>query len=488
MSTTLGGWERKPTEEELTTLRYKEGDLGDWLEPQNAELTIYHSWDDSMVGVASIDTATRTIHFSTPAGHPAGGFGNHIPKARTYIVSNIREGMTQPGQWYLDRAQGQVVYWPLPGEDLATVEAYLPTTEAIVMLRSTEEQPLDSLVLRGLSLTIATTPMIAGDFAAMRLTGAITSEGPLTNCRFENLSIRNVGGHGIRLMNRHTNDNVAVEGCEVEYTGAGGIYLSGNHNLITENLVTHVGLIYPAAIGIFSGGDGYVISHNDVYDTSYTAINGGGGNGSRIEYNDMARAMQVLEDGAAIYVIFANDLVMRGNIARDIADTKGACHAYYLDEQSERCVVTGNLAVNVPSASQNHWARHNRVENNVFVSDGDIVLHFPRSEDYTIAHNVICAAGKIQIRNVEAVTHFEGNICFSSAQWIEGVRHKARMYEAQDTLQIPFSQDLLNADPLFVDAAHGDYRFQPGSPARRLGIEPINVSQAGRTRRSPNVI
>jgi hypothetical protein len=55
------------------------------------------------------------------------------------------------------------------------------------------------------------------------------------------------------------------------------------------------------------------------------------------------------------------------------------------------------------------------------------------------------------------------------------------MYQAQDTVSMAPSEDLLNVDPLFVDVESGNYRFKPGSPALELGIEPIDVSQAGRT-------
>ena len=62
MSTTGGGWKRKPTEIELTTMKYRPEDLGPWLDIRNAEITVYHMWDDSMVGVAAIDAAiTRAI-------------------------------------------------------------------------------------------------------------------------------------------------------------------------------------------------------------------------------------------------------------------------------------------------------------------------------------------------------------------------------------------------------------------------------------------
>ena len=42
MSTTGGGWKRKPTDQELTTMQYRPEDLGPWFDVKNAELTIYY--------------------------------------------------------------------------------------------------------------------------------------------------------------------------------------------------------------------------------------------------------------------------------------------------------------------------------------------------------------------------------------------------------------------------------------------------------------
>jgi hypothetical protein len=92
-----GGWARKPTQEELTTLLYDPKDVSETLDIKNAEVRVYHSWDESLVGVARNDIQQHALIFSKPIIYPPGGFGK-----KDYIIYNTREGMTKPGQWYLD--------------------------------------------------------------------------------------------------------------------------------------------------------------------------------------------------------------------------------------------------------------------------------------------------------------------------------------------------------------------------------------------------
>ncbi|MEK7404688.1 MAG: right-handed parallel beta-helix repeat-containing protein [Acidobacteriota bacterium] len=453
MGTSGGGWQRKPTEEELTTLKYRDGDLGPWLDVNSAEITIYHMWDESLARPRAIDTAARTVTLATPAGHPPGAFG-----VQRYVVWNVREGMHAPGQWYLDRTAGKVVYWPSPGEDMRAAEAIAPTMESIIRLEGTKDTPVKDVTLRGLALSVTDTPPVAGGFGAGKYDGAVSAN-YAENCRLERLVIYNTGGQGIKALNT---TSMRVVNTEVRDTGAGGILLRGAAAEIADNHVYRVGLRYPSAIGIYCGGQNLNVSHNEVHDTTYTAINCGG-SGHRIENNLLYRAMTELHDGAAIYFIFGKNITLRGNLVRDIPDTGGyGSSAYYIDELSEGCLVEHNVSIGVARPSHNHMAKKNTIRNNVFLFDGDMRITLPRSSEFRFENNILWAKGRIVVSNPEAIAESSGNVFCSASRQVEGA-----------------PPGTLLADPqLQVEGRR--YSFAPGSPAAKLGIEPVDVSAAGR--------
>lgn len=473
MSTTGGGWQRKPTEQELTTLKYRPGDFGPGFDIHNAEVTIYHMWDESCVGLAGHDPATQTLKFSVPAGHPPGAFG-----VKKYVLWNVKEGMNSPGQWYLDRSAGKVVYWPMPGEAMTQAEVIAPAVESIIRLKGTKEAPVRNVALEGLTLSVTNTPLKAGGFGANAFEGAL-SVSHAQDCLLRGLTLVNVAGQGIKGWGCH---RVRVENCETRDTGACGIKVDGTTSTISNCHVHHVGVLYPSAIGVWIGGERMEVSHNEIHHTPYTAV-AAGGNGHRIEANLIYEAMEALHDGAGIYITFCKGVTVRGNMIRDINDTGGyGASAYYLDEQAEGCVVEGNLSLRVRRPSHNHMAKKNSIQGNVFLVDGDATLTFPKSSDYMLEKNIVSAAGKIRIEGVAGVTVWSKNLFHSGVGQVEGVTMKD--YSAAGTATGVLG-DTVVADPLFLDVAKGDYRFHPGSPALKLGIEPIDVSRAGRIMERP---
>jgi hypothetical protein len=408
LSSVGGGWERKPTQEELTTLRYATNDLPASLEIRNAEVRVYHMWDESLVGVAGHDAANQTLTFSLPAKSPPGAFG-----VKRYVVFNTREGLTKPGQWYLDRAAGKVVYWPLPGEDMAKAKVVAPVLERVIRVAGSEKAPAENITLRGFSVQATTTPLKPAGFGAGAYDGAVSAMN-LRGCAFENLDICNVGGQGIQSWNLSA---CRIEGCRVHHTGACGIRTGGREGLIARNHIHHVGLYHPSAVALnahhtLKEGDekGFHITRNEIHDTPYSGIIGGGG-GHLIEENLIYRVMRELQDGGAIYGGMKRS-VLRGNVVRDVVKMGEGygVSSYYLDEGAEHCVVERNVSIGVERPVHNHIASDLVIRDNVFVAETNMVLSFQRSRRCVFTGNTLFAPGKVTVSPPNAVTAWSNNV------------------------------------------------------------------------------
>jgi len=460
-TSTVGGGFRGADKPELKLhLQYRKGDLGPGLDINNAELTIYHQWDDSVVGLKAHDSETQTLHFSTPSGYPPGAFG-----VMTYVVWNIREGMFEPGQWYLDRTEGRVVYWPKPGEDIRTIEVIVPTTDAVIEINGIKDTPVSGITVEGLNLYATTTPLLSGGWAAGVFKGAVETRFT-KNCTFRRMHISGVGGQAIRMADGMNN---TVAQCEIASVGAGGIYdIRGNGNRILDNRIRQFGLTHASAIGIRTPGGGQKqpemshdneIANNEVSGGPYVGIEFDGTR-NRFERNLVCDVMRVLRDGAAFYGS-GKDNIIRGNVVRDMPSGKHA-NAYYIDELGEGFLVEGNLAINCEWPMHMHMAARSTIRNNVFVSAGAIRLTFPRSSEFIMDRNIVAAGGQIQVENPTAVTTWTNNLFFSQAGQYQG---------APDTVQ--------KGAPVFVDPARMDYRFKANSPASALAIKPLDFSHVG---------
>lgn len=472
------GWERRPTAEELTTMKYRQGDLGPWLDVNNAEITVFFMWDESLVGVESIDAEKQIVRFIHPARMPPGAWGTH-----EYVVWNTREGLQQPGQWYVDRTRGRVYYQPLENEDMRTATVIAPVFDSIINIEGTPERPAENITIERIRLSVTNAPIFYSGRCAGDFDGAITINNGL-GCRLIGLEIDNVGAQGIKAFCRE----MLVSKCHVHHVGACGITFGGSQSEVSDNDVHHVGLIYPSGIGIFKAfffppdtqwelstdadlsgrglqkvhEPGVRIAHNRVHDTSYSAIICDGHN-NVIEKNLIYRAMRELADGAGIYMAMCRNNVVRGNFVRDIAESGGfGVSSYYLDEKAENCVVEGNLSVNVGRPSHNHIARHNVVRNNVFVMNSEGRVTLKNCSDYTFERNVLVATGAMNILGSEQIAEYGKNVIFSRTGAISGGGQKNAF-----------------TDPGLVSYENGKVVFENQPLIDELGIQPVDVSNAG---------
>jgi len=399
MSTTYGGWQRKPTYEELTTLKAKKGDL-DGLTLKNAEATVIHSWDDSLLTVQKVEG--NLITFSQPGGHPAGGFG-----VQNYCLWNVPEAFEKAGTFYHDVENGRLYYRPLPGETEET-EAYLPEFESVFYA----DQPVENVEIEGFTITATCTPREAGGFGAYKMTGAIEFS-TVSETWLHDLTIRAVGGYGVRTTGQV--NRMRVTRCEVCSTGAGGLRVGSGKDEgkseIADCSVHHVGLYYPAAIGLATVN--CHLRRNHVCHTSYSAINCAGAD-FVVERNLLHDAMEVLNDGAAVYSFGSHRGVLRENLAYGIHPKDGHTLriAYYLDEQAADWLVERNVAVDCDYPNHNHMCGGHTYKDNIFVNEaGGLLITMPRANSANrYVGNVLSAKDQITITMTDGfAAAFEGN-------------------------------------------------------------------------------
>ena len=457
---------RPATNQELTTLNYRTGDLGPWLDLQSAEVRVYRVWDESLSKIAWIDDTTHTVGFLTPLRYPPGAFGVH-----KYEVLNVREGLRAPGQWFLDYGANEVHYWPRPGEDMSTAQIWAPVTEVLIRMEGTNI-PVANVTLSNLDLTLTDVPAKSSGFAGAGYDGAISMSGT-DSVTFSGLRIRQVGASGIQAS---IANKTRVLACEFLDTGACTISTYESSDMeIADCRIASAGHSTPAAAGMELLGDRIHVHHNEVHDIPYSGISVAGV-APVVEFNHVFHVMLKMADGSAYYADGGSNGLVRNNWANDVGTgPESQAPAYYLDEQTTGFTIEHNVAAVMNWLVHIHMASSNTIRENVLVSSGDARLTFQGSTATILAQNVIYAGG---ILGYEAAA---GAISAQSGSILYSGQNKIELLRLEDYQRVPFdTAGNLVADPHFVDLTHSDFDFLPGSPALPLGIpQPPAISEVG---------
>ena len=314
-------------------------------------------WASETIRVKSIDTATHRVTLASPHVY---GIGSGNKAERRFCALNLLEEIDSPGEYYLDRENGRLYFWP-PA----------PVTADNVVLSLLKEPVVQTtnaahLVLRGLTVACC-----AG-------TGVQVDGG--TDVQVLACDVRNTGRDGLVVKG---GTHHRIEACNISETGTGGVMVEGgdrktlspcDHAVVNNDIWNVARRQRTSVYNVHLDGVGVRLAHNSIHDAPHQAI-GIGGNDHVIEFNDVYRICQESDDCGAFYMgrnPSERGTIIRHNFWHDTGGQRshGSC-AVYFDDGSGGQTVFGNVFLRAAGGNFGavfiHGGHDNRVVNNIFI-------------------------------------------------------------------------------------------------------------------------
>ena len=378
-----------------------------------AELVLHQMWAVATLRIKAIalagDSAAVTFHdpearlqFDHPWPSPMTPSTGH---PSPFYLTNARQLLDTPGEWYHDLRAHRLYYMPLPGERVA--EAVVPVLETLVEVVGTPDRPVSNVSFSGLTFSHATwmRPSQQGHVplqAGMPLVEAYKLRPPIDRPNNHKLDNQGWLGRASAAVTLRHAVGVDFSHCRFEHLGGSGLdYVEGCRGGITsrctfadiamngyvcgsfspEGLETHLPFL-PSDFrqvctsqvveqseftdvtnedwGCVAIAAGYVagitIAHNAIHGVSYTAISLGWGWNRELSAmrNNQVRANLIYDyarhayDCAGIYTLGNQPgTVIAENVVRDIAHPSyvhDPDHWFYLytDEGSSNITLRDN--------------------------------------------------------------------------------------------------------------------------------------------------
>lgn len=467
----------------------------DWHDLTHVELLPFGTWEMSRFPIASVDAKTNTVVF---AGRTVGDAEyTDFGAGKRYLVENVREALSEPGQWYLDREAGVLTYLARPGEDPRKKTVIAPRLESLVEIRGATQLAFQHIAFAHTAYNLPKTGRSTWQ-AESDISAAITVADS-EHVTFDRCTLTHTGGYGIAFV--EGSKHCALTGSILADLGAGGVKIGdGNSEATSDNRVADCriiggGRLHPAGVGVWIVKSARNrIEHNEIGDFYYSGISigwnwGYGTDAARENYvagNHIHTIGQgVLSDMGGIYTLGGTDkTVLENNRIHDITAFSYGGWGIYFDEGSTDVVARNNVVYRFTDAPfHQHYGKNNLVDNNILAFGRDAQMRRTRAEDhlsFTATHNLVL---------YDAETLLGGNWSGTQANfkldnnlyWRIGA--KPVIFPDGRTLAAwqAAGQDAhsLVTNPLFVNFEKDDFRLQSASPVAKIGFTPWDQGNVG---------
>ena len=491
-------------------------EIMNFVNVQDVNVRIMHKWCDDILPLYSADVNSGKIIVRKPSAMT-------IAEGDNYVYENVREALSLPGEWYLDRSEGKLYYIPESGETKDSLVLSAPLTEAFITVDGVSDLAFQGIKFINtdwdfVSGTIKIWPVEEGkhvyhslDYhsthpqAAYEVPAAITVQNAenvnFTDCVFRSIS-------NTAVMFRDYTENCTVDACLFDEIGGNAVFVNAQYSIpartkniaVTNCEINEYGRIYNHAIGVLiCHASDCVIENNDIHDGWYTAVSVGWvwGYGENPTNNISVKNNLIynigngwLSDMGGIYTLgIQPDTVLSGNVIYNVGCYEGSAGyggwGIYLDEGSSGILVENNLVYDCNSQTfHQHYGRDNVVRNNIFAFGGEGAFRISRNEE----HNSLFLENNILVTD-DAVMYWEtcnkdwfiddSNLYFDYSRKL--------VYSGSSTkygkrLGLPcmvergYYNNAVFADPLFRDAAGRDFTLAENSPALETGFVPFSYN------------
>lgn len=329
-----------------------------WANEPEVFLGGYWFWDwaDEFQKVAKVDTLSKVLSLVEPYHHY--GFKDSL----RYFGLNLFCEIDQPGEWYLNRVEGKLYWYPPVGVNPNKAQVTLSVFHAPFMV---ELNDCSNVILQGLT------------FQESRGSAVSISGGK--NCLVKDCRFERFGRDGIHVAE---GSGHGISGCLIRTLGFRGIDMKGGNrktleaanHFIENTIVEHFSLFkrtYEPAV--YLDGCGMRVSNNRFRYSSSSAMRLEG-NDFTIEYNEISHVVNESDDQGALdmwYNPSYRGVIVRYNHWSDITGgTHSGAAGVRLDDMISGVLIFGNIFERTGSVIfggvQIHGGKDNLVENNLF--------------------------------------------------------------------------------------------------------------------------
>jgi len=509
------------TDGKTDRVRVRPGDMQLWKNMTDVEMVHFHRWVDERMPVVSFDPATNIVDLSyisaydMNGSHPVHGAG-----LSAYYCEHVFETMSEPGEWYLDRSEGKLYYIPLEGETMEDSEVIAPDLINLFHIRGSAMTNKYIWNVSFKKIGFMHTGTVIEDHIG---TGNNNNYGDpailfeavrvpvVTACWFGHLGEPAVG-FGDAVMGGEIGANLFRD------LGSGATYIScgttssdhtrrSAYNYCHDNDILGYGRFYQGEVAMRHINNAYLVAeHNTIREGFYNALTLGCAKAAALSfgYKNSLRKNHiynighgVLSDMGGIYPHgYQPYSIIENNLVHDINTRDYTGGAIYLDDNSAHFTVRNNVFYNSNQDLINMKGYSINLENNI-LAFGSLDLLFRHKGNYDLSPDVLdlgqtpaVVSKNIFIQNggqrmfnlVEERSDIQYHVeADSNIYWNYSVPVLMNENQTFKAWKSASGDDLnsMETDPLLVDPLMYDFTLTEQSPAHSLGIQDIDISDAG---------